>query len=235
MAIARFLVRFRANDEGFRARVRSLTSSWRTGFSGHRPAHGLVEPCTARLAHDCTRGNRCRHRICARGFETSSFRQENQSGGSRDRIARVGSETTSRGGAGGREHGPRAALRESHTNRVKAVQEEQGTENAILALAAQDKESAVVRLTIEIEKELAAVFHASGLGTEPPKTIRELVNKLVEKKVLSPSTGTAILEFRDVRNQVIHPRQAGTVPASALASAIDSGIRILHILRSMSD
>jgi uncharacterized protein YutE (UPF0331/DUF86 family) len=104
--------------------------------------------------------------------------------------------------------GSRAALRESHTNRVKAVQEKQGTQNAILALAAQDKESAVVRLTIEIEKELAALFHANGLGTEPPKTIRELVNKLVEKKVLSPSTGTAILEFRDVRNQVIHPRQA---------------------------
>ncbi len=23
------------------------------GFGGHRPAHGLVEPYTARLAHDC--------------------------------------------------------------------------------------------------------------------------------------------------------------------------------------
>lgn len=131
--------------------------------------------------------------------------------------------------------GAQVALWVSHPKRAEAAQEEPGSENAILDLAAKDKESAIVRLTIEIEKELAALFAKKKLGAKPPKTIRELVEQLVAAQSLSRATGTAILEFRDVRNRVIHPNQAGTVPPSALASAIDSGIRILRILRSTGE
>jgi hypothetical protein len=61
---------------------------------------------------------------------------------------------------------------------LEAAKEERGTENTILELAAQDKKSAVVRLTIEIEKDLADLYEKNGLGTETPKTIRDLVNQL---------------------------------------------------------
>lgn len=110
----------------------------------------------------------------------------------------------------------------------------EGFENNILELASRDKESAVVRLVIEIEKELGVLFQKAGLGSDPPRTIREMVNQLVSQKVLSPETGAAIIEFRNVRNKVIHPTQAGAIPESVLVSSIDSGIRILRLLRTGS-
>ena len=106
-------------------------------------------------------------------------------------------------------------------------------ENSILDLASRDKESAVVRITIEIEKELVRLAQAAKLSFEPPQTIRGMVNTLVSKGVLSDATAKAIIEFRDVRNKVIHPAQVGAVSESILSSAIDSGIRILFLLRNI--
>jgi hypothetical protein len=107
-----------------------------------------------------------------------------------------------------------------------------GSEEGILELASRDKESAVVRLAIEIEKELAAKSAINGLAAERSSTIRAMVDRLTSMKVLSPATASAIIEFRNVRNQVIHPAQGHIVSDSVLASAIDSGIRILRILRA---
>jgi hypothetical protein len=107
-----------------------------------------------------------------------------------------------------------------------------GSEKDILDLASRDKESAVVRLVMEIEKDLGRLFQQANLGARPPRTIREMVGQLVAKGVLSTETGKAIIEFRNVRNQVIHPTQGGAVPESVLVSAIDSGLRILRLLRS---
>jgi hypothetical protein len=106
------------------------------------------------------------------------------------------------------------------------------SESSILELASRDKESAVVRLVIELEKELATLYQENGLGSEPPKTIREVVNQLVARKIISDSTAAAIIEFRNVRNKVIHPSQSGKVPESVLASTIDSGVRLLRLLRA---
>jgi hypothetical protein len=106
------------------------------------------------------------------------------------------------------------------------------SEDSILELASRDKESAVVRLMIELEKELATLYQKNGLGSEPPKTIRELVDQLASRKVLSDSTAAAIIEFRNVRNKIIHPKHSGIIPESVLTSAIDSGIRLLRILRA---
>ena len=76
------------------------------------------------------------------------------------------------------------------------------------------------------------LFQKAGLGANPPKTIREMVNQLVSRKILSPETGAAIIEFRNVRDQAIHPTHTGAIPESVLVSAIDSGIRILRLLRA---
>ena len=108
-----------------------------------------------------------------------------------------------------------------------------GSEERILDLASRDKESAIVRLAIEIEKELETLYRRADPGTDPPKSIRELVEELESRGVLSPAVTKAIIEFRDVRNRVIHPR-AGQVHAYAVSSALDSGIRILRLLRYTS-
>ncbi len=110
--------------------------------------------------------------------------------------------------------------------------EREGSEDAILELASRDKETAVVRVAIEIEKELARLFIAAELGLHPPKSIRSMVEQLAAKGVLPKATAKAIIEFRNVRNKIIHPSQIDAVPESALGSSIDSGIRLLRLLRN---
>jgi uncharacterized protein YutE (UPF0331/DUF86 family) len=110
--------------------------------------------------------------------------------------------------------------------------ERETSEDAILELASRDKETAVVRVAIEIEKELARLFQAAELGSHPPKSIRIMVDQLAAKGVLPKATAKAIIEFRNVRNKVIHPSQVDIVPQSALASSIDSGVRLLRLLRN---
>ena len=106
------------------------------------------------------------------------------------------------------------------------------SEGRILALAARDKEPALVLLAIEIEKELLSLFRRAGLGDNLPRTIRETVQQMVSKELLPPEVGRAIIDFRDVRNKVIHPVRQCAVNNATLTSAIDSGIRILRLLRS---
>lgn len=84
--------------------------------------------------------------------------------------------------------GAHVALWESHPKRAGAAQEEAGSENAILDLAAKDKESAIVRLTIEIEKELAALFEKKTLGAKPPRTISRKPAPLPKNLVAEPPT-----------------------------------------------
>jgi uncharacterized protein YutE (UPF0331/DUF86 family) len=110
--------------------------------------------------------------------------------------------------------------------------ESEGSEDIILELASRDKETAVVRVAIEIEKELARLFRAAELGSQPPKSMRSMVDQLAAKGVLPKATAKAIIEFRNVRNKVIHPTHVDAVPESALASSIDSGIRLLRLLRN---
>ena len=124
--------------------------------------------------------------------------------------------------------GPTLDLKVS-ANETCALSE--NTENRILALAARDKESAVVRLAIEIEKALSLLFQNAGLGEKPPRTIRDTVEQLISKGILPPKVGEAIIEFRNVRNKVIHPMAGALVDDSILTSAIDSGLRILRLLR----
>lgn len=107
------------------------------------------------------------------------------------------------------------------------------TENSILDLASRDKESAVVRLAVEIEKELYALYGKRDPAKKSPRTIHETVSELVSDHILDRQLAMAITEFRDVRNRVMHPSQVGVVDQATLASAIDSGIRILRLLRTV--
>lgn len=105
------------------------------------------------------------------------------------------------------------------------------SEADILELAARDKEAALILLVIEIEKELARL---SGHKDEPDKsrTIRETLDRLVREDAITRDLADTVLTFRDVRNMVVHPIRQMSVDKSILTSAIDSGVRILRILRS---
>jgi len=105
------------------------------------------------------------------------------------------------------------------------------SEASILALAARDKEPALVLLAIEIEKELARLARSAGVP-DTYRTIRETLEQLVNRHVLTHELAKAILNFRDVRNKVVHPIRQAPADDFILTSAIDSGIRILRILRS---
>lgn len=118
--------------------------------------------------------------------------------------------------------------------RKNLTDSDEDTLDNILELAGRDKESAVVRLAIEIEKTLAAIFQSIEPAAPTPKSIRGLVEDLGRRNVLSRATCDAIIEFRDVRNRVIHPAQGALVPESLLWSAVDSGLRLLRLLQSVS-
>ena len=106
------------------------------------------------------------------------------------------------------------------------------SEADILELASRDKEPALILLAIEIEKELARL---SGHTDEPDRspTIRETLDRLVDEGVITRDLANTILTFRDVRNKVVHPIRQISADDSILTSAIDSGVRILRVLRSI--
>lgn len=106
-----------------------------------------------------------------------------------------------------------------------------GIEAQILDLAAKDREAALIRLGIEIEKLLAVLCKQTNLA-DTSGTWQKTVAVLVQKGVLDSSLGKAIIEFRNVRNQVIHSGLRGPVKKDILARAIDEGLKILQYLRA---
>jgi hypothetical protein len=119
----------------------------------------------------------------------------------------------------------------TETDRIQPAKESASIEEKILELAARDKESAIVRLAIEIERELFSRLAGVDVGKRTTTTISGAVSQLVENNLLPPNVGKAIIDFRDIRNKVIHPTREGAVSEMVLTSAIDSGLRILRVLR----
>lgn len=105
------------------------------------------------------------------------------------------------------------------------------TEN-FLGVASRDKRIAILQIATEIEKELLGFSRALGVEP-PPHTIRETVKLMRSRGILSQEFADAILEFRDVRNKVAHPIRESAVDESVLTSAIDSGVRIVQLLRRL--
>jgi len=100
----------------------------------------------------------------------------------------------------------------------------------ILELAAKDREAALIRLSIEIEKQLALLSQKAGLK-ETGATWRKTVDALSQAGVIEPPLSKAIIEFRDVRNQVIHSGLRRPVRREILTRAIDDGLIILRYLK----
>lgn len=130
------------------------------------------------------------------------------------------------------ERTPVTPTQKSRVQTAEPVPPRGRSEADILELASRDKETALILLAIEIEKELARL---SGHTDEPDRsrTIRETLDRLVDEGVIPRDLANTILTFRDVRNKVVHPIRQISADDSILTSAIDSGVRILRILRSI--
>lgn len=89
-----------------------------------------------------------------------------------------------------------------------------------------------VRLSDELEKELFILHGEPGLRNETKGVVsfRQLVSHLRRHGAINSETEISLMEFREVRNQIAH---AAAVPASILTSAIDSGIRLLRVIRGV--
>jgi hypothetical protein len=106
-------------------------------------------------------------------------------------------------------------------------------EARVLDLAARDKYSALLRLGIEIEQELAAIQRAHG-NEIPTKGISwsTTIKDLHSRGIISGAIEHACMEFRSVRNRVIHATREGPVSEQLASSAIDSGLRIYRLLKA---
>jgi hypothetical protein len=105
-------------------------------------------------------------------------------------------------------------------------------ESTILDLAAKDKPSALLRLAVEIEKEMVSLVRAHRIELRRSATWLELVNGLTQSKVLDPQLAKALIEFGDIRNQVIHSVIGGPVQESQLSRALDNGLQLLRLLKA---
>lgn len=106
-------------------------------------------------------------------------------------------------------------------------------QSKILDLSAKDREAALIRLSIEIEKELARLSNKVSYK-DSVSSWRRAVDALLKAQVIEAPLGDALLEFRDVRNQVIHSGLRRPVKQQILLSAIDDGLVILQHLKALN-
>jgi uncharacterized protein YutE (UPF0331/DUF86 family) len=102
-------------------------------------------------------------------------------------------------------------------------------ESTILDIASKDKAAALIRLGIEVEKRIALLCKEANV-MPAHRTWRDSINALTQAKILEPKLGNALIEFRDVRNQVIHSGLRAPVQQSMLTRAIDDGLNLLRLL-----
>lgn len=130
----------------------------------------------------------------------------------------------------------RAEIQEEATAkpRVEAYRETE-IDNQIQMLLSADKEMALIKIGIEIERVLTELYmHAGGEIFRTRISWKNALEFLQSKEKISPATSRACIDFRNVRNQLIHPSR-GPVPESVVTSAVDNGIKLLRILAHIRD
>jgi hypothetical protein len=103
------------------------------------------------------------------------------------------------------------------------------------SLLETDKEMALIRIGIEIERILAGLERDNGIAARTPGVVwSRTIKGLEQQELITPQMAKALIEFRNVRNQLVHP-SAGAVPESLVTSAVDSGLKLLRLLSSIAD
>ncbi len=101
----------------------------------------------------------------------------------------------------------------------------------ILDLAVRDKRAALMRLAIEIEKELLALHGALGLRNHNESgSFRSIVGQLARHGAIGDEMKKGLTEFWHVRNQIAHSYLSDE---SLVTSALDSGIRLLRLVKAI--
>jgi hypothetical protein len=103
--------------------------------------------------------------------------------------------------------------------------------NKILEEAIRSPKAALLLLASECEKEVRRLLMSTGWhGGREIRSIGQGFNILGQLEVVSPSVGRSVRLFADVRNRLIHGRDATD---DDILRAIDSGITTLKALRSI--
>ena len=101
----------------------------------------------------------------------------------------------------------------------------------ILDLAVKDKQAALMRLAIEIEKEVLVLHGALGLRNQKNSgSFRNLVTQLLQHGAIGEEMKRGLMEFWHVRNQIAHSYLSDD---SLLTSTLDSGIRLLRLVKAI--
>jgi hypothetical protein len=101
----------------------------------------------------------------------------------------------------------------------------------ILDLAVRDKRAALMRLAIEIEKELLALHGVLGLRNQNESgSFRNVVAQLARHGAIGDEMKRGLMEFWHVRNQIAHSYLSDE---SLVTSALDSGIRLLRLVKAI--
>lgn len=106
--------------------------------------------------------------------------------------------------------------------------------NQILDLASRDKSVALIRVFNEVENEIRQIVATSGLlqsGQTGPRSFSQYVKDLAAHNYISKELQESLFAFWNTRNLVVHG--ITELPDSAYVSVLDTGIRLLGILRSI--
>jgi hypothetical protein len=107
-------------------------------------------------------------------------------------------------------------------------------ESKILDLAARDKQSALMRLAIEIERELILLHGTLGLRNKFRSSgVREVIDQLYQQETISSEMRDGLNEFWQVRNRIAHAQFSFGETNPVLNSALDSGLRLLRLLKGI--
>lgn len=102
----------------------------------------------------------------------------------------------------------------------------------ILDLAALNKPAAMIRLAIELEREILSLQGMLGLRNQArTNTLSEALRMLKVHKAISDRIAASVQEFWEIRNGLLHG--TSTFPDALLTSALDSGVRLLALIRSI--
>jgi hypothetical protein len=111
---------------------------------------------------------------------------------------------------------------------------EQAYLNQILDLASRDRSVALIRIFNEVENEVRQIVATFGLlqyTQAQPRTFVGYVNLIAAKGYISRDLQESLLTFWKTRNLVVH--SVSELPPSTYISVLDTGIRLLGMLRSI--
>jgi len=128
---------------------------------------------------------------------------------------------------------PLADPSKDNVQQLTDLESENSKTKQFLDEAAKDKPLALVRIWIEIEQELKLLIAAHGLRQLVSRANPSMyIQTLAKRQIISVETASGLMAFYDVRNRVVHGR-AGKFTDSDLVALIDSGLRLLEILKAI--